>query len=304
MRPKEPVVVATDRRGPAVVAAQHRLSSPCVGICQVDERTGWCGGCARTAQEMSDWHSLPWDAQTAIWSDLPRRGRLLGLRYRLLPLTGPPLVRHLANVIAAAGAVLSIEVPGAHLPGDGGATVVEARDDDLTLQTPTARASIHLAPGTRAFELTDHAGSVDRTVLALHRARFKVAPNTGLTPLGPDWGALADCRRTARLFDLGLGRRALQICVRTDDPQSIRRLEACAGRAVLELKTIAEILAHPASDGVVLSPFGRLEVEGVIRFDLDLVRSGRELPPGLDLPPDYVACVHVLQAHHAGSHLG
>lgn len=29
--------------------------SPCISVCTIDEKTGWCLGCARTIDEIRDW---------------------------------------------------------------------------------------------------------------------------------------------------------------------------------------------------------------------------------------------------------
>lgn len=29
--------------------------SPCISVCQLDDRTGWCIGCYRTIDEIRDW---------------------------------------------------------------------------------------------------------------------------------------------------------------------------------------------------------------------------------------------------------
>ncbi len=29
--------------------------SPCISVCQLDDRTGWCIGCQRTIEEIRDW---------------------------------------------------------------------------------------------------------------------------------------------------------------------------------------------------------------------------------------------------------
>ena len=29
--------------------------SPCISVCAIDEKTGWCLGCARTIDEIRDW---------------------------------------------------------------------------------------------------------------------------------------------------------------------------------------------------------------------------------------------------------
>ncbi|MES9906788.1 MAG: DUF1289 domain-containing protein [Sedimenticola sp.] len=30
-------------------------SSPCVGVCKLDDNTGWCFGCGRTSVEIEGW---------------------------------------------------------------------------------------------------------------------------------------------------------------------------------------------------------------------------------------------------------
>jgi len=40
----------------AELIAQAEMS-PCVGVCGMDEDTGWCFGCGRTVTEIKDWQS-------------------------------------------------------------------------------------------------------------------------------------------------------------------------------------------------------------------------------------------------------
>ncbi len=35
-----------------------RAQSPCVDVCRVDPRTGWCLGCGRTSAEIRGWVKL------------------------------------------------------------------------------------------------------------------------------------------------------------------------------------------------------------------------------------------------------
>jgi len=37
---------------------QGMLPSPCVGICRLDDATGWCLGCARDTNELASWREL------------------------------------------------------------------------------------------------------------------------------------------------------------------------------------------------------------------------------------------------------
>jgi hypothetical protein len=53
------------------------VPSPCLSVCQLDEETGLCQGCLRTADEIRDWIILDDDGRQAILSRLAaRRARL------------------------------------------------------------------------------------------------------------------------------------------------------------------------------------------------------------------------------------
>jgi predicted Fe-S protein YdhL (DUF1289 family) len=49
------------------------LDSPCVNICVIDERSGYCLGCGRTIAEIASWRSLTPAERTAIRAELPPR---------------------------------------------------------------------------------------------------------------------------------------------------------------------------------------------------------------------------------------
>jgi predicted Fe-S protein YdhL (DUF1289 family) len=59
--------------------------SPCVGVCKIDEDTGFCLGSARTRNEVAARPSLSEAAQDAVWAKLPERLTLLSIRVALLP---------------------------------------------------------------------------------------------------------------------------------------------------------------------------------------------------------------------------
>lgn len=35
------------------------VPSPCIKVCTIDEDTGYCKGCLRTAEEVADWPLMP-----------------------------------------------------------------------------------------------------------------------------------------------------------------------------------------------------------------------------------------------------
>ena len=287
------------------------LTSPCVGICRLDPETGWCLGCARTAEELAAWRDLPGGDQLAVWRDLPRRKALLGLGFRLLPWQGSSLLDRLAEASVAPGATWCIGVWGAVaelVPRPGAAIHAERSAQGLRLRTPGGALELMPPPGMRAFELAGASGRVDRVVLALHRARVAGTFAKGLTELGADHAAIDAGRRGERLFDLGLGRPPIRFCVRTGDAGLVARLRAAAGAGVLG--PAAGLLPHllaASPDRVVSSPVGRIEVSGPIqrtassgphtRLRPDLLAQGRLLEPGFALPEGYVACVTLALGH-------
>ena len=82
-----------------------------------------------------------------------------------------------------------------------------------------------------------------------------------LTPLGADGDAIRAEDRGAQLFDMGLGARNIDFCVRSSDPDLVRLLERHAGESLL-------IPGHPAAAAILeasphriaRSALGRLEV--------------------------------------------
>jgi uncharacterized protein len=49
------------------------VASPCVNVCKMDARTGWCEGCLRTLDEIAVWSALSDDDRRALWAELRQR---------------------------------------------------------------------------------------------------------------------------------------------------------------------------------------------------------------------------------------
>ena len=49
------------------------VSSPCTGVCRIDERSGWCVGCARTLAEIAAWSTLSDEDKRRVRSALALR---------------------------------------------------------------------------------------------------------------------------------------------------------------------------------------------------------------------------------------
>jgi predicted Fe-S protein YdhL (DUF1289 family) len=59
----------TDR--PTIVA--NTVPSPCINICRIDRRSGWCEGCHRTVDEITRWPLADDAERRAILAVLPKR---------------------------------------------------------------------------------------------------------------------------------------------------------------------------------------------------------------------------------------
>lgn len=49
------------------------VESPCVLICSIDDKTGWCYGCARTGDEIMGWINMSEEERVALVAQIPDR---------------------------------------------------------------------------------------------------------------------------------------------------------------------------------------------------------------------------------------
>ena len=49
------------------------VPSPCTSVCRMDERTGFCEGCARTLDEIAAWSAMSDDEKAVVWDELAAR---------------------------------------------------------------------------------------------------------------------------------------------------------------------------------------------------------------------------------------
>jgi predicted Fe-S protein YdhL (DUF1289 family) len=72
----------TNTAGRAISDAM--LPSPCTNVCRIDQRSGLCEGCRRTADEIARWPLATEAEQAAILAELPARAaprKRLGVRW-------------------------------------------------------------------------------------------------------------------------------------------------------------------------------------------------------------------------------
>lgn len=49
------------------------IESPCILVCSIDEKTGYCFGCGRTRDEIGAWLDMTTPQRRAIMDELPAR---------------------------------------------------------------------------------------------------------------------------------------------------------------------------------------------------------------------------------------
>lgn len=49
------------------------IESPCILVCSVDEKTGYCFGCGRTRAEIAAWLTMTPAERCAVMEELPAR---------------------------------------------------------------------------------------------------------------------------------------------------------------------------------------------------------------------------------------
>lgn len=49
------------------------IESPCILVCSIDERTGYCFGCGRTRDEIGAWLTMTPETRRTVMAELPQR---------------------------------------------------------------------------------------------------------------------------------------------------------------------------------------------------------------------------------------
>ncbi|MEM7597021.1 MAG: DUF1289 domain-containing protein [Pseudomonadota bacterium] len=281
------------------------VTSPCTGICKLDDTTGWCLGCGRTGDEIAGWGGLPEHHRSHVWAQIPDRLGQLGVACRRLPWSTEDIRAFVARTCAEPGGTWLMGVVGGvaeYMVPPGAAGEVTHEGDTLIARTQNGALRMVINDNLRALTF-DPPGlaSAPRVVLAVKReaGRLPVAP--GLSDLGHDAHPLLPDTAT-RLFDLGLGRKEARFCVRVGDGPVASALRGASGLPLAQsLPVIATPLLTESPTRVVESALGRIEVQGTIPGPGSTVPPGshthllpdqlstqRALPVGMDLPRAYL----------------
>ena len=255
--------------------ASRLLPSPCIGICQIDQTTGWCIGCGRNGDELTGWGDLPVSAQEAVWAQLPARLRQLQQPMRVLPWNAGALLERLAVLTFLPGTVWSIGVVGASaelLATRDAELAVAVGGNELIARHPNGRLRVRSVAGLRGFVQRGAEGA--EIALAVHVSRLKETMPEVVTDLGPDRNALHESGRTERLVDLGLGcADGIRFCVRTGDPALEAALRAAVGKPLFATDLPARLM-ETSPTRVLTSPVARIEVTAPI------AQPGGQTPEG------------------------
>lgn len=172
-----------------------------------------------------------------------------------------------------------------------GTTRVVIGDD--TVEAVDAGAAMRLSIESDVTALMfDRSRDDASLVLALPRRDAMHAPHV-VTELGSDIGAIRPEHRAQTLFDLGVGRPGVSVCVRVGlaGDALVRRLVGLTW--VEAFDRAADDLARLSITRIVRTPIGRIEVaarsrdhptSGAATLDVDTLGANRELPEGWVLP--------------------
>lgn len=60
------------RRSPRILL-DTTVASPCIGVCWLNEQTGWCEGCWRSGDEIRDWMIMTREQKLQLLEVLEQR---------------------------------------------------------------------------------------------------------------------------------------------------------------------------------------------------------------------------------------
>lgn len=282
--------------------------SPCTGVCRIDAATGWCRGCARTADEIADWRARPPEFRAAVWQALPARFDALGLSVRRLHWTVEETRAFAVDRLDRGAGTWVMGVVGAvaeFAPAPGATVQVAALGDTVTARTPGGALRLEIDQWVRALAFGPENDPATRIALVTLREKGRPDRHDGLTALGPDTAALDAEARDHWLYDLGLNRSEARFCIRLPEGPARDAVEAARGLPLAAaLPRIGPALMAAQPVRVVETALGRAEVSAPIpppggrsppgphtHLLLDHLATGRATPAGLDVPRAYLSGV-------------
>jgi len=285
------------------------IPSPCIGLCRIDDNSGFCLGCARTRAEIATWRQAPQDELTRVWAELPARRGRLGLGVHRIGWTVEDVRSFIVGTLRLGGGTWVTGVYGAvaeFCVAECEPINIEVSETAVNASTSGGAVSFQLSESVRAlaFGSAPVPAGIDIIVLAIPRERAVLFPNYGLTCSRPDKEAIRRENRDEKLYDFGLGPVAAGFGVRTARPDLVESLDRCIGLKWPELfASIGNNILHASPTRVVRNSIGRIEVFTPIpsaggrsptgphtHFLPDHLAIGGNLPSNLQIPDAYVPC--------------
>ena len=190
---------------------------------------------------------------------------------------------------------------------DAAAGVVRTRGGALKVSLPgNARALAYETPSANA-RLWNHG-----VAFCVPEGDAAMGARTVITELGPDREAIDPADRDAVLFDLGLGMRTTDFCVRSSDVALVTRLRALAGRSWFADPAINATIVAASPARVVLSRLARVEITNPIpppdgvspegphtHLLPDILRHHRVFDANMPVPAGWLPCLTLYPPHPA-----
>ena len=285
------------------------VPSPCTGVCRLDEATGFCLGCGRSAGEIAEWAQAGGERRRAIWSELPERFAQLDITVTRLPWARPEITTFVRKTIADRAGTWVIGCHG------GTAEFMAAPDEPMSMTAGPEEIVATTEQGGLRFRPRDNFRALqwrdprmpDQTraiFIVIPRPRIDASVSGGLKIEGADNDALQTEHRNDALFDLGLGRDHMRFLVRTDKAELQHALTRAQGLPLdAVLARCGGLLMQESPTRVVDSAFGRIEVYAPIPLPGGKSPPGphthllpghlamqRATAPSVDLPDAYALC--------------
>ena len=227
-----------------------RRHSPCVGICKLDDTTGYCLGCGRSGDEVAQWVVMSEAQRDDVWLKLPARLEILGVRLRLLRWTAEELLIWIAETIVGRRGTWMI---GAFDAVAKFACTAEREidiknvGDAIIARSPEAAFRLRINGKVRAFAIAEN-GPI---VLGLPNGRAAMPLSAALTALGPDCERLTSGVGTIAFSTSAWGTRAAAFAfgpMTRGSQKSFRLIPDVIGRkSSLSLAISSSCCAQPAS---------------------------------------------------------
>lgn len=279
------------------------LLSPCIGICKIDEATKLCLGCARTEAEIAAWKETADPERQRVWDALPARRRIIGIELFKLLWFPSDFLSFIEGTLRQQAGEWTIGIQGANISFTIGA-LKEAeitRDEaSLTIRSEQIAWRFITHQKAAAFALGDGGAEIGAQALgiALPRSRINIDTASHFRKLGVDENAVLSPGDLGQLYDLGLGDRAMRVCLRATAPGDI---EICDG--LNGFSPDVALTRLPPENGlqyVIETGLGRCELlasnpsdDGLsakLTLDSELLKTGCEPPPDWDLHPAFAPC--------------